>query len=162
MTRHASSAGETPSSLALSRVQAMRREFHANPELSMQEHHTAAYVADRLRKLGIDDVREGVGDTGVVGILCGRLPGKTVLLRADMDALPIVEQTNAEYSSQVEGVMHACGHDAHTAMLLEGAELLVAQRHRIAGTVVLCFQPGEEGHNGAKRMIRDGLLTNPV
>lgn len=139
---------------------ALRRHFHEHPELSMQEHQTAAFVAERLRALGVDEVREAIGETGVVGIIRGAGP-KTVLLRADMDALPMQELGESSYRSRNSGVMHACGHDAHTAMLLGATERLLAARADLQGTVVLCFQPGEEGHAGAKRMIADGLLREP-
>ena len=138
---------------------AVRRRFHQDPELSMQEHRTAAFVAEQLRALGIE-TREGIGETGVVGIIRGR-GQKTVLLRADMDALPMQELSEAPYRSRNAGAMHACGHDGHTAMLLGAAERLTASRDRLNGNVVLCFQPGEEGHAGAKRMIADGLLADP-
>ncbi len=146
-------------------VVADRRAIHRYPELGYQEHRTAALVAETLSQLGIE-VRSGVGGTGVVGLLRGSRPGKTVLLRADMDALPIQEEINAEnaaYVSQNPGVMHACGHDAHTAMLLGAARLLAARREQIAGAVKLMFQPAEEnGGAGAKRMIEDGVLDGPA
>ena len=145
-------------------VVADRRAIHRHPELAYQEHRTAAFVAERLTELGIE-VRTGVAGTGVIGLLRGARPGKTVLLRADMDALPIQEEANeenADYVSQSPGVMHACGHDAHTAILLGAARLLAERRDRIAGTVTLMFQPAEEnGGAGAKRMIDEGVLDDP-
>jgi amidohydrolase len=141
-------------------VVADRREIHRHPELKFQEHVTAELVANRLRGLGVE-VKTGVGETGVVGLLRGGRPGKTVLLRADMDALPIEEQSDVDYRSQNPGVMHACGHDGHTAMLLGVARLLSEIRDQIPGCVKLMFQPGEEGGAGALRMIEQGLLEDP-
>jgi amidohydrolase len=137
-----------------------RREIHRHPELMYQERRTAALVADRLTALGIEH-RKGVGGTGVVGVIRGGRPGKTVLLRADMDALPIDEATGLPFASETPGLMHACGHDGHTAMLLGAAKLLATRRDEIAGNVVLMFQPAEEGGAGAKRMIEEGVLANP-
>jgi len=137
-----------------------RRHFHQHPELGFQEHETAAYVAERLRKLGIEP-QTGVAQTGVVGLIHGRGPGRTVLLRADMDALPLSEETGASYASQREGVHHACGHDGHTAMLLAAAELLMRHRDEFDGTVKLVFQPAEEGPGGAAPMIAEGVMENP-
>lgn len=139
----------------------VRRRLHARPELSMVEHETARFVAEELRRLNLDEVRTGVGKTGVLGTLRGKQPGPTTLLRADMDALPIAELTHAEYRSTVDGVMHACGHDGHVAMLLAAAKTLAARREAIRGTLVFCFQPGEEGAGGNKLMIDDGALENP-
>ncbi|TAM59619.1 amidohydrolase [bacterium] len=139
---------------------AVRRYLHRFPELSMQEHRTAAFVAQRLRELGLQ-VREGVGQTGVLGVLEGGRPGPTTLLRADMDALPVRELNEAPYSSAVEGVMHACGHDAHMTILLSAAAQLTARRAEVPGSVVFCFQPGEEGHAGNRFMIEDGALEHP-
>ncbi|MCC6173761.1 MAG: amidohydrolase [Chloroflexi bacterium] len=139
-----------------------RRHLHANPELGFEEHQTAAYVTSRLRALGID-TRIGVGRTGVLGTLEGARPGKTVLLRADMDALPIEEENDVPYRSMRRGVMHACGHDGHTAMLLGAARVLAARRDRLAGRVKLVFQPSEERFpGGALAMIDDGVLENPT
>jgi amidohydrolase len=135
-----------------------RRRIHQNPELLYQEHATSALVAAELRRLGLD-VTTGIGQTGVVGLLCGG-PGKTVLLRADMDALPIEEVGDIPYRSQNHGVMHACGHDAHTAMLLTAAKVLTAQKERVQGTIKFMFQPAEEGGRGAYKMIEDGILDN--
>src|SRR5579875_3611882 len=121
-------------------IVADRRDIHAHPELGYQERRTAALVAARLRDLGIE-VRDGVGTTGVVGVIRGHSPGRTVLLRADMDALPIQEENEVPYASRTPGVMHACGHDAHTAILLGAARLLAERRAEIAGTVKLVFPP---------------------
>jgi amidohydrolase len=143
-----------------SRIVADRRVIHQHPELAYQESATAAFVAARLKDLGIE-VRTGVGGTGVIGLLTGARPGKTVLLRADMDALPILEVNEAPYASQNSGIMHACGHDGHTAMLLAAAGLLAERRGSIAGSVKFMFQPAEEGGFGAVRMIEDGLMDGP-
>jgi len=155
------------------KVIAWRRDFHQHPELGNQEVRTAAIVARELKALGFE-VREGVGKTGVVGILKGGKPGKVVALRADMDALPVEEKTGLPFASKVtatwEGktvpVMHACGHDTHVAMLLGTATVLAGMKADIKGTVVLIFQPAEEGpqageEGGAKLMIRDGALDSP-
>lgn len=141
-------------------IVADRRVIHQNPELGYEEKKTSALVAARLQQLGIE-TRTGVGSTGVVGVLRGGQPGKTVLLRADMDALPILEENSTPYVSQNPGVMHACGHDAHTSMLLGAARILVERRAEIRGTIKFMFQPAEEGGAGAKKMIDDGLLENP-
>ena len=141
-------------------VTADRRAIHRRPELAFQEHETAALVESRLRGLGIP-LRSAVGGTGVVGLIEGARPGRTVLLRADMDALPIEEQSAAAHRSTVPGVMHACGHDAHTAILIGAARLLLERRDELAGCVKLMFQPAEEGGAGAVRMIEDGLLQDP-
>jgi amidohydrolase len=141
-------------------VVADRRAIHRRPELAYQEHETAALVESRLRALGIP-VRTGVGGTGIVGLIEGARPGRTVLLRADMDALPIQEESTAEYASATPGVMHACGHDAHTAILVGAARLLQERRAELSGCVKLMFQPAEEGGAGALRMIEDGLLQDP-
>ncbi len=138
-----------------------RRRLHRSPELSMVEHETAAFVAEELGKLGLDEIRTGVGKTGVLGTLVGGKPGPVTLLRADMDALPIAELVTAEYRSQREGVMHACGHDGHVAILLAAARTLAARRDEIPGTLVFCFQPGEEGYAGNRLMIEDGALEDP-
>src|SRR5918998_780778 len=145
-------------------VVADRRDFHEHPELANQEVRTAGIVADRLRALGVEDVRTGIAQTGVTGLIRGRKPGegKTVLLRADMDALPILEENDVEYRSQTPGVMHACGHDAHTAMLLGVSRLLMDRRDEFAGTVKVLFQPAEESPpGGAKPMIEAGVLEDP-
>jgi len=140
---------------------ATRRRLHAAPELSMVEHETAAHVAGELGELGLDEVRTAVGITGVLGTLKGGKPGPVTLLRADMDALPITELNDVPYKSTRAGVMHACGHDGHVAILLSAARTLAARRAEVPGTLVFCFQPGEEGHAGAKKMIDDGALENP-
>jgi amidohydrolase len=140
---------------------ATRRRLHAAPELSMLEHDTAAFVAAELGKLGLDEVRTGIGQTGVMGTLKGGKPGPVTLLRADMDGLPIVELNPVPYKSTREGVMHACGHDGHVSILLAAARTLAERRAEVAGTLVFCFQPGEEGSAGAKLMMDDGALENP-
>ena len=140
---------------------ATRRRLHAQPELSMVEHETAAYVAETLRGLDLDEVRTGVGVTGVLGTLVGGRPGPVTLLRADMDALPMTELNDVPYRSTRAGAMHACGHDGHVSILLAAARTLAGRRAEIPGTLVFCFQPGEEGHAGNKKMIDDGALENP-
>ena len=135
-----------------------RREIHRHPGLAFDVGPTASLVADKLRAFGFDEVLEGVGRTGVVGVLRGRRPGgRAIALRADMDALPIFEQTNLGHASRESGVMHACGHDGHTAMLLGAARHLSAERD-FAGTAVFLFQPAEETSEGALAMIEDGLF----
>ena len=136
----------------------LRRALHRRPELAFQEHETAALVAGTLRQLGIEVV-EGVAQTGVVGHVVGEKPGPVVALRADIDALPITEATGLDFASETDGVMHACGHDAHTAMLLGAARILHAMRDELAGTVRLVFQPSEEkAPGGARVMIEEGVL----
>ena len=156
------------------RVVEWRRDLHANPELGFAETRTAAKVAEHLRGLGLE-VRTGVGKTGVVGVLRGGRPGRTVALRADMDALPVLEATGLPFASTATGtymgntvpVAHACGHDAHVAMLMGAAEVLAGMKDQIAGTVVFIFQPAEEGappgepKGGAALMIDDGALRDP-
>jgi amidohydrolase len=142
-------------------TQGLRRDFHRFPELGFQERRTAGIVVRELSSLGLE-IRTGVAETGVVALIRGMQPGPVVLLRFDMDALPIQEQTGAEYASQNQGVMHACGHDGHTAIGLTVARLLHARRTEWSGTVKLVFQPAEEGLGGAKRMIEEGLLEDPV
>ena len=140
-------------------IREWRRDFHAHPELRYDVHRTAASVADKLRSFGCDEVVPGIGRTGVVGVIRGRKPGHKVLgLRADMDALPIEEETGLPYKSTVSGKMHACGHDGHTAMLL-GAAKYLAETRNFAGTAVVIFQPAEEGGAGAAAMIEDGLIS---
>lgn len=146
-------------------VVALRRELHAQPELSNREERTGRRVAERLRELGIE-VRYPVAKTGVVGVLRGGRPGRVVALRADIDALPIEEATGLPFASQNKGVMHACGHDAHTAILLGAAEVLAGLAARLPGTVVFLFQPAEEGappgeEGGASLMAREGALDDP-
>ena len=143
-------------------IQAWRRDIHQHPELLYDVHRTAAFVADRLREFGCDEVVTGIGKTGVVGVINGRKPGgngdlKVIGLRADMDALPIEEETNLPYASKTPGKMHACGHDGHTAMLL-GAARYLSETRNFAGKAVVIFQPAEEGGAGAAAMIKDGLM----
>jgi hippurate hydrolase len=143
-------------------IQAWRREIHEHPELLYDVHRTAAFVADRLREFGCDEVATGLGRTGVVGVIKGRKPAgrgeiKVIGLRADMDALPIEEATDLPYASKTPGLMHACGHDGHTAMLL-GAARYLAETRNFAGDAVVIFQPAEEGGAGAAAMIKDGLM----
>jgi amidohydrolase len=139
----------------------LRRILHQWPELGFQEKRTSALVAERLQALGIE-VRTGVAQTGVLGTLRGNGAGKTVLLRADMDGLPIEEASGAPYASQNHGVMHACGHDGHTAILLTTARVLAQRRQQFAGTVKFAFQPAEElPPGGAKEMIEEGVLKHP-
>jgi amidohydrolase len=135
----------------------LRRRLHRRPELGLDLPETQATVLEELDGLGIE-LRTGSGVSSVVGILEGDQPGPTVLLRADMDALPMPEDTGLDFASEVDGAMHACGHDAHTAMLVAAARLLAERRHQLHGRVVLAFQPGEEGHHGARFMIEEGLL----
>ena len=137
---------------------AWRRELHRHPELGFEEKRTAEFVAARLRELDIE-IRTGVAVTGVIGLLRAPAPdGPGVLLRSDMDALPIQEVSGREYGSQVEGKMHACGHDGHMAMLLGAASLLSTRRQSLRRDVVLCFQPAEEGMGGGQRMIEEGVF----
>jgi amidohydrolase len=143
-------------------IQAWRRDIHQHPELLYDVHRTAAFVADRLREFGCDEVATGLGRTGVVGVIKGRKPAgkgdlKVIGLRADMDALPIEEETKLDYASRTPGLMHACGHDGHTAMLL-GAARYLAETRNFAGDAVVIFQPAEEGGAGAAAMIKDGLM----
>ena len=137
----------------------MRRDFHQHPELSYEEHRTAGIVAAKLREFGCDEVVEGIGRTGVVGVIRGRstASGRVVGLRADMDALPIHEATGAAHASQTPGKMHACGHDGHTVMLLGAAQYL-AETRAFDGTAVVIFQPAEEGGAGGRAMVEDGLM----
>ncbi|WP_417687790.1 M20 aminoacylase family protein [Roseibium sp.] len=141
-------------------ITAWRRDFHENPEILYETVRTAGRVAELLESFGVDEVATGIGRTGVVGVIKGRNggSGKTIGLRADMDALPIEEITGKEYASKVPGKMHACGHDGHTSMLL-GAAKYLAETRNFDGTVVVIFQPAEEGGAGAKAMIDDGLMT---
>jgi len=139
----------------------LRRDFHRHPELGFKEVRTANIVARELTNLGME-VKTGVGETGVVALLEGKTQGPTVLIRFDMDALPIQEETAAEYASVNQGVMHACGHDGHVAIGLTVARILNKHREEFKGTVKLMFQPAEEGLGGAEKMIADGLLQNPI
>jgi amidohydrolase len=156
------------------KVIAWRRDIHQNPELSNREFRTAAKVADHLRDLGLDQVDTGIAHTGVVGTLRGGRPGPVVALRADMDGLPVLEQTGVPFASRARGeyngeevpVMHACGHDNHVAMLMGAAEVLANNRELLAGTVKFIFQPAEEGppageDGGAIMMIEEGVLDGP-
>jgi amidohydrolase len=139
---------------------ALRRDFHRHPELSFQERRTAEIIAERLQKAGLE-VRTGIAGTGVVGILRGDKPGKTIAWRADIDALPLTEILDAPFTSGTPGVMHACGHDGHTAIAITLAELMSARRAEVPGTAVFIFQPAEELLGGAKPMIEAGVLDNP-
>ena len=136
-----------------------RRDFHKHPELSFQEKRTSKIVGDKLESYGLK-VSRNIGKTGVVGVLKGKSGGKSIALRADMDALPIQETSNIPYKSINDGVMHACGHDAHTAMLLGAAEVLSKMKNKIKGEIHFIFQPAEEGYAGAKFMIADGAIDN--
>jgi carboxypeptidase Ss1 len=140
----------------------IRRDIHQNPELAYKEKATARLVADKLRTLGLG-VKTGIGGTGVMAVLRGPGSGKVVALRADMDALPIEELADIDFKSRVKGVMHACGHDTHVAMLLGAARLLVNRKDELAGTVKFLFQPAEEngGRGGAKPMIQAGVMADP-
>ncbi len=135
----------------------IRRDLHAHPELGFEEVRTSGVVTDKLREYGVDEMETGIGRTGVVAVIKGNRPGRRIGLRADMDALPIHEQTNLPYASKNAGVMHACGHDSHTTMLL-GAAKYLAETRDFAGEAVLIFQPAEEGLGGAREMIADGLF----
>ena len=154
-------------------VVAWRRDFHKNPELGNRETRTAKVIADELRKLGYE-VTTGVATTGVVGVLKGGLPGPVVALRSDMDALPVTEQgdlpfkstAKAQWDGQEVGVMHACGHDNHMAILLGTATVLARMKDRLPGTVKVIFQPAEEGPppgetGGAEQMVKESVLENP-
>ena len=137
-----------------------RRDFHRHPELAFQEHRSAEIVANALSELGYD-IETGVAGTGVVALLRGAQPGPVVMARFDMDALPVLEANETDYTSQNQGVMHACGHDAHMAIGLGVATLMAQHRGEFAGTLKLVFQPGEEGGNGAEVMVEEGVLQNP-
>ncbi|MDO6725590.1 M20 aminoacylase family protein [Cognatishimia sp. 1_MG-2023] len=136
-----------------------RRDIHAHPEILFETHRTSALVAEKLRAFGCDEVVTGIGRTGVVGVIKGRsvASGKVVGLRADMDALPIHEETGLDYASKTDGAMHACGHDGHTSMLL-GAAKYLAETRNFDGTVVVIFQPAEEGGGGGREMCADGMM----
>src|SRR5437867_2780099 len=143
-------------------IMAWRRDLHAHPELLYDVHWTSAFVAERLRAFGCDEVATGLGRTGVVGVIKGRKPAagadvKVIGLRADMDALPIEEATNLPYASKAPGKMHACGHDGHTSMVLGAAKYLCETRN-FDGTAVVIFQPNEEGLTGGLVMVQDGLM----
>jgi hippurate hydrolase len=143
----------------LPEITAWRRDLHEHPELQFDTHRTSGVVADKLREFGCDEVVTGIGKTGVVGVIRGKTDrsGRVVGLRADMDALPIHEQTGVEYASKTPGAMHACGHDGHTAMLL-GAAKYLAETRNFDGTVVVIFQPAEEGGGGGREMVKDGMM----
>jgi amidohydrolase len=141
--------------------QALRRDFHLHPELGFQEVRTSGIIAKELREIGLE-VTTGIAKTGVIAMIDGAQPGPVILLRFDIDALPITEQTGAEYASQTPGVMHACGHDGHAAIGLTVARLLNDHRDELHGTVKLLFQPAEEGAGGAETVIQEGALENPA
>jgi amidohydrolase len=145
-----------PDALAADAI-ALRRDLHTHPELGFAEHRTAGIVAERLTALGLE-VHTGIGGTGVVGILTGAQSGPTIMLRADMDALPMPEENDVPYVSQIAGVTHACGHDAHVAMLLGAATLLCESAAQLHGRIAFVFQPAEEGGGGAKAMLEDDLI----
>lgn len=138
----------------------VRRRIHRHPELGFEEYRTSALVVEKLKSLGLD-VETGIAGTGVVGLLKGKSESPVLLLRFDMDALPIQEETGAPYASEVPGKMHACGHDCHVAVGLSVAELLSAQREFLPGTIKFVFQPAEEGGGGAEKMVAAGVLENP-
>ncbi|MEN4012813.1 MAG: amidohydrolase [Bellilinea sp.] len=140
--------------------QALRRDFHRHPELGFQEFRTAGVVSSELRALGLD-VSTGIAQTGVTGVLRGNLPGRVVMLRFDMDALPVLEQTEASYASTNPGVMHACGHDGHIAIGLTVAKLLAQRKAQLQGVFKFVFQPAEEGLGGAERMVAEGVFKDP-
>jgi amidohydrolase len=145
----------------LPEIVSVRRQIHSNPELAFEEHKTAATIASVLDKYGIE-YEKGIAKTGVVALIKGKPGGKTIALRADMDALPVKELNDVEYKSKSDGVMHACGHDVHTASLLGAAIILQKLRNEFSGTVKLIFQPSEEKYpGGAKVMIEEGVLENP-
>lgn len=136
---------------------AWRRYLHTIPELGLECHKTAAFVAERLREFGVDEVHEGIAKTGIVAIINGKTPGPTIGLRADMDALPMEELAELDYASTHPGMMHACGHDGHTTMLLGAAKYLVETRN-FSGRVALIFQPDEEGGGGGEVMVKEGIM----
>jgi amidohydrolase len=134
-----------------------RRHLHMHPELAFECHETAAFIADRLREIGVDEIHEGIAKTGIVALIKGQKDGPVIGLRADMDALPIEETTGAPYASTVKGKMHACGHDGHVTMLL-GAAKYLAETRNFAGTVALIFQPAEEDGAGGQAMVQEGIM----
>ncbi len=137
----------------------IRRDIHAHPELGFEEHRTSALVAEKLKEFGVDEVVTGIGRTGVVGVIKGKTnnSGRVIGLRADMDALPIEEAQPHEHKSTNPGVMHACGHDGHTTILLGSAKYL-AETRNFDGTAIVIFQPAEEGGGGGNEMVKDGLM----
>jgi hypothetical protein len=139
-------------------IVANRRWFHAHPELSFEEVNTAKKIVEILREIGVEEIFEGVGRTGVVALIRGGAEGPCVALRADIDALPVLETSDVEYTSQNKGVMHACGHDGHIAGLLGAARVLWGGRKDLKGVVKLLFQPAEEGYGGAREIIKEGVL----
>ena len=143
----------------LPEITEIRRDLHENPEILFETHRTAKIVADQLKSYGVDEITTGIGRTGVVGVIKGKTDtaGKVIGLRADMDALPIHEQTGLEYASKIDGAMHACGHDGHTSMLL-GAAKYLAETRNFDGTAILIFQPAEEGGGGGREMCEDGMM----
>ena len=138
-----------------------RRRLHAHPELGFETAGTAAFIEERLKEMGATEIRTGIAKNGVAAVIRGGLPGKVLGMRADIDALPVREETGLPYASTVDGRMHACGHDAHTAMLLGAAKILMAHRDALKGAVKLIFQPSEETAAGALAMIEDGVMENP-
>ena len=138
----------------------IRRDLHENPEIGLQETRTSAIVAEKLNQLGLD-VKTGIGGTGVAGYLAGETPGRVIAIRADMDALPIEEDTGLPFASKNQGVMHACGHDGHVAMALGAARILSEVRAEIEGNVKFIIQPAEENYGGAKDMVEEGVLEDP-
>ncbi len=143
----------------LPEITAWRRDIHEHPELQFDTHRTSALVEEKLKAFGCDEIATGIGKTGVVGVIKGKSDrsGRVVGLRADMDALPILERTGVDYASKTPGAMHACGHDGHTAMLL-GAAKYLAETRNFDGTVVVIFQPAEEGGGGGREMVNDGMM----
>lgn len=148
------------SSDIIKKIISIRRDLHMHPELGFNEHRTASIISDHLEKLGLKVCRNIAG-TGVTGLIEGKNPGKTIAIRADMDALPIQEQNKVEYASTNNGIMHACGHDAHVSIALGAAEILSNFRDTLNGNIKFIFQPAEEGLGGAKFMINEGVLENP-
>jgi hippurate hydrolase len=138
-------------------ITAWRRHLHTIPELGLECHKTSAFVAERLRDFGVDEIHEGIATTGIVAIINGQGEGPTIGLRADMDGLPIIEETGLDYASTHPGKMHACGHDGHTAMLL-GAAKYLAETRNFSGRVALIFQPAEEGGGGGEVMVQEGIM----
>jgi amidohydrolase len=139
----------------------LRREFHRFPELGFEEIKTSEIIQRELNQIPNVEVRSGIAKTGVIGVLEGSSPGKTILLRFDMDALPVQEDTGLEFASQTKGKMHACGHDGHMAIGLTAARILAEDQEKLAGKLVFLFQPAEEGLGGASKMIEEGALRDP-